>query len=353
MPMAPNGFGQPKKPTAKGLKHPTSLENQGFSSFTIAAVVDDQVILLEEVIATIRPELEARRKALPPAQYKEYERQRIAAAIHNRVQQMVILNELRKRVPDESRLDRLRSMAEADFEKYLNRIAQQNNLKTRDELLVQLKREGADVNVIKSNFIEMVLAQQFLNSMVQPKLREPTREEMEYYYQTNAAKYAEPAGVVWRQIEVKRGADPAAAQAKAEALRNELLAGADFAELAKKESQGPTAGAGGLWSRTSKGSYADPAVDQALFSIPVGEVSSVIEGKSSFHVLRVEQRSDGSPKPFTELQDEIREHLRNNQIRKVRQDVIASLSEGHHVVNSLEEQTAAQTAERDEERLVR
>jgi parvulin-like peptidyl-prolyl isomerase len=213
----------------------------------------------------------------------------------------------------------------------MNRIAHQNNLKSREELIVQLKKEGTDLNAIRENFIDNMLAQQYLNSLVQPKLTEPSRADMEAYYDTHLDEWKQQAGAVWRHIEIKKTANDAADRQKVEQIHARLVAGTDFAETARKMSQGPTAAAGGIWSRTSKGSYAEPAVDEAIFSLPVGEISDVIVGAKSYHVVRVEERSNGEPKSFVDVQEQCRERLRMEQMQKLRKDLVQRLQESHHV----------------------
>ena len=318
----------------KAYKKPEiSRMNSGTSTFTIAAVVDDKVILLEDIMSQLRPKLEAQRKQMPPEQYKQFEQQIIQMAVKGKIQQTIMLNELKKKIPKPEIMDKIRGAASLDFEKHMQQLAKQSNLKSTDELMEQLKKEGADVTALKNAFIDQALAQQYMGSQIMPKLRDPTRDEMEDFYRENIDKWAQKAGVVWRNIEIKKGADPAAAHAKISDLRQQLDKGADFAELAKSSSEGTMAVNGGLWSKTSKGSYQDEAVDEALFTLPVGELSPVIEGKSSFHLIRVEERNDGSPTPFTKVQEEIKLALRNKQIDKHRRQIMEEIAASHHVIS--------------------
>ncbi|MBY0586026.1 peptidyl-prolyl cis-trans isomerase [bacterium] len=342
---APNRLAAEKDKLKKNRpKYPTSFQNKGFNSFTIAAVVDDQVILLEDVLASIRPELDVRRKQMPPAQFQEFEKQRIQGAVKNRIQQQIVLNELKKKVPNAEALDRIRQAASGDFEKYMSKVANDNKMKSRDDLIAQLKKEGTDLETLKSNFVDNMIAMQYLNSLIVPKLTDSTREQMEEFYQENIARWSTESGAVWRQIEVKKGNDPGKAQQKIKAIQAELQAGGDFGEIAKKSSEGPTSRAGGLWSRVSKGSYADPLVDKAIFSIPVGEVSPIIDGQTSYHLIRVEERNDGSPKPFVDVQDEIRNELKRRQIEKQRKVVVDKFAESHRVETMFDE-AKTETAE--------
>lgn len=340
--------GPPKGKTKKAApsSKDVSFINRGFDSFNIVAVVDEQVILLEDVLATVKPDLDAKRKMMPAEQFRQYERQRIETATRARIQQAIVLNELKKKLPDPSLMDRIRTAAAGDFERYMNRVAHENNLKNKEELIEQLRKEGTDLKVLRESFIDNLVAQQYLNSLIQPKIKDPSRLELETFYRENLAAFAEQAGAVWRQIEVKKSPDPNAALATIQQIERRLAAGEDFAELAKKYSQGPTAATGGLWSRTSPGSYADPKVDQVLFSNPVGRVSPIVDGKSSYHLILVESRSSGAPKPFVEVQDQVRNLVRSKQIEAIRRQVVDELMQSHHVVTAFDDsapRTASET----------
>jgi peptidyl-prolyl cis-trans isomerase C len=78
------------------------------------------------------------------------------------------------------------------------------------------------------------------------------------------------------------------AKAFAEDLRKQLIAGADFAELAKKESDDTGSGAnGGDLGSFGHGQMVAP-FEQAAFAAKVGEIPPVVETEFGFHVLKVE-----------------------------------------------------------------
>ncbi len=58
--------------------------------------------------------------------------------------------------------------------------------------------------------------------------------------------------------------------------------------------------------QTSPGSYAVEAVNQALDTLPVNQVSPVLEGPTSYHIVLVENRRAAGPATFKEIQDEMR-----------------------------------------------
>ena len=60
---------------------------------------------------------------------------------------------------------------------------------------------------------------------------------------------------------------------------------------------------------TTPGSYAVKPINDALGSLPLGQVSGVLEGPESFHILMVENRRPAGPASFEEVQDQIKPML--------------------------------------------
>jgi len=80
------------------------------------------------------------------------------------------------------------------------------------------------------------------------------------------------------------------AKAKAEELRKKIVAGTDFAEVAKAESDDSGSGArGGDLGTFGRGQMV-PEFDKAVFETKVGEVGPVIRTQYGFHIVQVQER---------------------------------------------------------------
>lgn len=85
-------------------------------------------------------------------------------------------------------------------------------------------------------------------------------------------------------------ADLAAAREKAQAARNGILAGEDFAAVAQAVSSDTrTAEQGGDLGVFARG-VNDPALDDAAFALEAGGVSEVVRSVHGFHVVRVDEK---------------------------------------------------------------
>ena len=115
-------------------------------------------------------------------------------------------------------------------------------------------------------------------------------------------------------VEVDKHKSREEARQKADALLEKLSRGDDFAKLARAESDGPTSSRneGGLM-QTTPGSYAVKPINDALDSLPIGQLSGVLEGPDSFHILKVENRRPAGPASFEEVQDKIKPMLESQK----------------------------------------
>ncbi len=97
------------------------------------------------------------------------------------------------------------------------------------------------------------------------------------------------------------------AKAKAEDLRKQIVAGASFEELAKKESDDAGSGArGGDLGSFGHGQMV-PEFEAAAFAAKVGDVTPVVKTQFGYHIIKVEAHDS---KPLAEVRPEIEKNLK-------------------------------------------
>lgn len=128
-------------------------------------------------------------------------------------------------------------------------------------------------------------------------------------------------------LRVGSGASPderREARDKLQKLRVEIAAGrADFAEVAKKISQCPSAPKGGDIGWIFRRFQTDEAYAKVAFSLRVGEIGDVVETDFGFHLIKVTERRPGTPTKIEMVLDDVREawseDFRQNLLVRLRQ----------------------------------
>ena len=154
---------------------------------------------------------------------------------------------------------------------------------------------------------EMVSLQYLeLNAAALATDEQPTEEELKQFYEERASLYVTPEERRTRHIlvNVDTGATQEqiqAAKQKAEDLRKQIAEGADFEKLAKENSDDPgSAQLGGDIGFFGKDSL-DPAYEEAMFSLKVGEVSEPVLSAFGYHIIKLEEIREQKAKPFEEV----------------------------------------------------
>src|ERR1700759_4686089 len=130
------------------------------------------------------------------------------------------------------------------------------------------------------------------------------------YYQGHQKDYQVPEEVKVRHILIKvdAGADPkvdAAAKQKAEDLLKQIKGGADFAALAKANSDDPgSKEQGGELGMIQRG-VTVPPFEKAAFGLEPGQISDVIKPQFGYHIIKVEEKQTAHLKPLDEVKAQI------------------------------------------------
>jgi parvulin-like peptidyl-prolyl isomerase len=284
-----------------------------FQAGQIAAWVGDEVITLQEVTTAVTQ----RRKALPPGQRLTREEGYYLAksVLNDLVDRTLVLQEVKRQLKKnyKSVTD---GADKAWLEEELPPLLRQHAAANIYELKRKMTEKGESLDEQREAFRLNYIYQGFLMHTLGPKLTVEL-PEMIAYYNAHLKGFDRPAQVTWREVlvEVGRQGDRDAARRKAEAALARLRRGDGFAAVARAESDGPNKAEGGLW-QTTPGGYGVAAVNAALGSLRTGELSGVLEGPSSFHVVRVEARRAAGPASFAEVQDQIKKAIHDEKVRR-------------------------------------
>ena len=103
------------------------------------------------------------------------------------------------------------------------------------------------------------------------------------------------------------------AKAKAQGVLKQVRGGADFAVVARAQSQDPGSGPkGGDLGFFPKGQM-NPQFEDAAFALKPGTVSALVETPFGYHIIKVHERRGPRTAPFAEVSGQIKDHLLQGQ----------------------------------------
>lgn len=293
---------------------------------SIVARVNGDVILRQNLISPIRGQLAKAQQEMPPAKFQQYTNELIQKQLRDLIERQLLIQEAKKTIP-EAGIKRMEAVADKEFGKRIESEMKRMEVSTEAELRRKMLEQGESLDQFRDFHRGTFIAQYWLRSQLAPRL-DVSREEMIDYYNLHRDQFSKERAVRWSEIVIgfDKSGGPDAARVRAEAIIKNLRAGADFAELAKAESEGATAASGGKWDLTTKGSYIVKPVDEAIFTLPPGQVSGPIEGPKGWHIVRVDELQKGGAVSFVEAQEEIRRILREQKVVKETQRYVQELA---------------------------
>ncbi|MEG9435261.1 peptidyl-prolyl cis-trans isomerase [Edaphobacter sp. HDX4] len=155
--------------------------------------------------------------------------------------------------------------------------------------------------------------------------------DIQTYYNQHQSQFQVKEQVKVRHIliAVPAGADSktdSAAKAKAEDLLKQIKGGADFAELASKNSDDPGSKTqGGELGWLDRGRTV-PEFDKVAFSLAPGQTSDVIKTQFGYHILQVEDKKTAHLRPLSEVKAEIVPILEQQRVGAAEQTYASQLA---------------------------
>lgn len=125
------------------------------------------------------------------------------------------------------------------------------------------------------------------------------------------------------------------AKSLADSLAERARAGADFSMLAEKYSEDPATreegGELGIFALEDL----SPPFDQVVSSLEPGDVSDVVKGEFGYHIIKLQERTEGRGSTFEDVKDELREILYQRELAKAFDKWLDRLKKGIYIEKRL------------------
>ncbi len=285
----------------------------------VAAVVNNEIITLGEVMKRAGPDLQRADQDTAPENRPKKHEELIRKTLDVLIDEKVLDQELKeaKITIDDKQVD-------ASVQEVMKRY----NF-TPDQFAQAIANEGLSLNDYREQMRKQLGRYQLLREKVS-KLVKVSEADVRSEYDRMAREEGKEMEVHVRHIVVQvpanaPQADVDKAYAAAKAISVEARqAGVDFAELAKKRSQGSSAADGGDLGFFRRGAMV-PAFEKVAFSLKPGEVSEPVRTSLGWHVLKLEEMRAIGLLPLAELKPQIEEKLRREQGERASQQYVKQL----------------------------
>jgi peptidyl-prolyl cis-trans isomerase SurA len=298
--------------------------------------------VVEEIIARVNNEIITR---------SEYEKARTAAADeakqdcqgHCTPEQLQIAiedgqkNALRTLIDQSLLVQRGKDMGlsvEPDVIKKLDQVRIQNNIASMEDLEKAVSAQGVNWEDFKNNIRNGVLTQRVIGSEVGSHIT-IGHDEIEKYYNEHKAEFVRPEQVALRSIEIntekKLPEEIVELKKKAETTLKRIKDGEDFAEMAKRFSDGSTAKQGGFLGVYKRGELSKELED-TVFKMRKNEVTDVMETKQGFLILQVLEHYDEGEQSLAKVEPEITDKLYSARMEPAMREYVKTLREQSYVV---------------------
>ena len=235
--------------------------------------------------------------------------------------------------------------------KRLDDLRKQMSLESMEDLEKAASQQGVSFEDFKDKIRNQIIAKQVVSREVGSRIR-ISSEEVQKWYDQHKNDIAAPEAVRLAEILVstqppkpandkddkgKPAAqlpeDPvvvAQAKAKAEQLLEQLRKGANFAELAKKSSDGSTSAQGGEIGAFKRGEMAKE-LEEKTFALKPGEVTDVIRTKPGFMIFKVLDHQQAGVPPLKQIEARIREQIYGEKLEPAARAYLTKLREEAYI----------------------
>ena len=297
------------------------------SSDEVAVTVDGYEIKEGEINKLIAPQIELIAKQnsqITPEFIEQYRGQIKDQALEKLIMEHLLdekIKELNINVTKDDVIERITNELSSQtppisLEEYKDMLAQ--NGRSFDEMVQDNQKGLAYEKVIDAAGADKISA---------------TESDAKKFYDENPKQFQRPEEVRASHILIQPDANQTKEEAKAkmEDILAQIKAGGNFEELAKANSECPSAPNGGDLGYFPKGKMTEP-FEKVAFEMEVGQISDVIETEYGYHIIKVTDHRQAGAIPFEEAKESIIEYLTNKKKNEFAQDYIKKLKDEADIV---------------------
>lgn len=239
------------------------------------------------------------------------------------VDQELLLQESKRRGVEISREE-----VDAEFDEFGARFPDEETLQAN------IAEMGYTEETLKGQIEKYLYITTFVEEMVTREIP-VSEEEIRTFYDENPQHFTQPEQIRASHILLTFGEEAGRTREEAEELARSLIArleeGADFAELAANNSEGPSAERGGDLGPFGRGQMVQE-FEEVAFALEAGEISGIVETKFGLHIIKVTDKTEEQVVSLDMVSPTIESHLKQVGTAEAMEELLASLREQGDIV---------------------
>jgi parvulin-like peptidyl-prolyl isomerase len=272
----------------------------------VAAQVNGDVITFSQVRELTTPLENAAKANLTGAALQERIKEVRLRAVNDLIDRQLKLQEFRKikgaSIPAHVVEDRITALIREEFGG------------DRSAFLKTIAAQGYTLDRLRKMEEEKVIVQAMNSREIKNEPMIPA-SKIEQFYSERRHEWTTGDEVKLRMIKIPGATEPAKKRQLTQEIRDKIVRGTDFGDLARIYSDDSTQDSGGDWGWVKRGDLS-PDLEKIVFSLKKGKVSDVVELNQNFYLLLAEDRKEGVTKPLKDVREQIEKYLVQQERQK-------------------------------------
>jgi len=228
---------------------------------------------------------------------------------------------------------------DTDLIKQLDGIRKQMNLATMEELEKAAEQQGISYEDFKANMRNQLMTQRVIQQEVAPHIQ-ISKEEVKKFYDEHQKELDRPEQVRLSEIlistEAKEGDNRTdqerfdQAKIKADEVLQKIKSSAKFEDVAKTDSNGPSAQQAGDLGFFKRGMLSKDLEDRT-FAMKVGDVTDPVATKQGFVILKVTEHQQPGVPPLKDVESQIYEAIYYQKLQPALREYLTKLREEAYI----------------------
>ena len=279
----------------------------------IAAVVNSEVVTFSQVRELVGPKEKEARDTLRGNELVEKIKEIRTAAINDLIDRTLIIQEFKTKgltIPEYYIDDQIQQVIKEQFGG------------DRQAFLRTLIAQGYTLEKFRDIQRDMIIVQEMRKQAVKG-VSSVSDEKINGFYKEHAEEYSQPEQIKLRMISI-HGMDNDSRRKMIDEIRQKIVDGAEFGDLARMYSEDSSQESYGDWGWIDRKKL-NESLTKIAFGLKPGEMSKVIELGDSYYLLYCEAKKAPSVKPLKDVRDEIEKALSQAERQQQQQDWLQKL----------------------------